>query len=1154
MAFISLLIGDLLGLLVYAAFPFVVLAALTVHVLFASMKRVGTRPLLGMIISLLLEAVLAESDTDGKNDAQTPYTKPSWWLYMCLIIAVVGSITLMSTTGSNASVARMDNAQPDDSLDLDEELGSMHHSGKVFHCSHCEWKSTYTHLECVRNNYTSKLRGLWNIILKQPQTEGYSLVTCPACNENLLQCNHCELNVKETEDEKVGRSRRSPQGYMDLHLHCVHGVVNNPNTGPNVSVSEDLHGDVMFDCEDGNDCIHELQAPSSQALRCHDNHLESVDQCQPDSYNDHLETADQCQPDEAMLIKNITDQHMAEEEDQASQWLLGLLNGHLNKKCRYCPEDEIRIPNSDGGHSYEDFSFFDTREEDEKYAKNRKGNTQKILSQNQLYFYQRYKHQRSNPGDGTGGFAGLVHRANVGNREDPSRSAPPHEAEQMFHLLRMLLKISGTLRKQLIVLQNGLLNMFGVNRIAHNIQTRFPVDMNDVRTMVLEGANSILENFPSPKVEIRSKHACVSLKETIRLAAGHGAKFNFGYDPQRTGEEIYNRDGLNGTRAFHRLSQDIGEAMINAGTKEDVVLKTRIGWVYLWSDSFLRCFIKQKENSVWVLTATVCPFENDKSTGSNTYILAIGKSGDDHTDIINHYIKECSELMAGFDCYFGDRNEIGRVAVGMITYHADRPERQMATGTRKEGAFGKISGWAVDVSGEFEDKFPACDRCYRKRVLEMIGGTETDSVTSEAESAEENTNTDHCSECFNWKLDQGDARQKIRPSGPDWPHSMDEEFLADHDLDEPRDRVSGPGMLGPVKLTTIFLKSALSLAYHSFRLSRWTKKQFVAYLRSCNISGSVVEKVEVKAYEDRDEDCHRDPEEYMPEIWSQLEVFDRFRFPDLPMHALAHGIVPDVMDIIHSIFTHYKKYKAFIDFANPILEEIISLRLDYCKLKSLPKAAWVGENSMAYMRLLSYLYGMFLSNNPLASTETGETREVVANLKCLLNALQALMSILMSRSQPDKDDVDRHMKLFMSSAHFLHKRFGSLTNKKTQTLVQKLEKDDLEKLLDEFGIRLNTGETRGNLQKAVTKINAQQWREKCQKMGLEKKGRKEELVERLIRHVIGEERIESIGEEEEADKRSSKDEKKCWNRGNWLSFTANIAEQIEYLGPLYLIW
>ena len=33
-----------------------------------------------------------------------------------------------------------------------------------------------------------------------------------------------------------------------------------------------------------------------------------------------------------------------------------------------------------------------------------------------------------------------------------------------------------------------------------------------------------------------------------------------------------------------------------------------------------------------------------------------------------------------------------------------------------------------------------------------------------------------------------------------------------------------------------------------------------------------------------------------------------------------------------------------------------------------------------------------------------------------------------------------------------------------------------------------------------------------------------------------------------------KSENMCWNRGNWLSFMANIVAQIDYLGALHLLW
>ena len=69
-----------------------------------------------------------------------------------------------------------------------------------------------------------------------------------------------------------------------------------------------------------------------------------------------------------------------------------------------------------------------------------------------------------------------------------------------------------------------------------------------------------------------------------------------------------------------------------------------------WSDSFLRCFIKQKENSVWIHTVTVSPPQVKKSPGNYTTILAIGKSGEDHTEVVERFMQVVEELMEGFNC------------------------------------------------------------------------------------------------------------------------------------------------------------------------------------------------------------------------------------------------------------------------------------------------------------------------------------------------------------------------------------------------------------------------------------------------------------------------------------------------------------------------
>ena len=40
----------------------------------------------------------------------------------------------------------------------------------------------------------------------------------------------------------------------------------------------------------------------------------------------------------------------------------------------------------------------------------------------------------------------------------------------------------------------------------------------------------------------------------------------------------------------------------------------------------------------------------------------------------------------------------------------------------------------------------------------------------------------------------------------------------------------------------------------------------------------------------------------------------------------------------------------------------------------------------------------------------------------------------------------------------------------------------------------------------------------------------------------------------ETTQANPKREKRCWNKGGWLSFVANIPRQIHYTGPCPLLW
>ena len=136
--------------------------------------------------------------------------------------------------------------------------------------------------------------------------------------------------------------------------------------------------------------------------------------------------------------------------------------------------------------------------------------------------------------------------------------------------------------------------------------------MKEVQIFMTKGAHSIMKNFPLPKVFNLNNHACVGLEETIQIMAGHHGLFEFAWDGHT---QKPNKDGLNGTQAMADLVNDIVDALKRDGLSDESIRETHIGWVYFWSDSFLRCFVKQKDNSVWILTVTICPPLNKLNSG-----------------------------------------------------------------------------------------------------------------------------------------------------------------------------------------------------------------------------------------------------------------------------------------------------------------------------------------------------------------------------------------------------------------------------------------------------------------------------------------------------------------------------------------------------------
>ena len=110
------------------------------------------------------------------------------------------------------------------------------------------------------------------------------------------------------------------------------------------------------------------------------------------------------------------------------------------------------------------------------------------------------------------------------------------------------------------------------------------------------------------------------------------------------------------------------------------------------------------------------------------------------------------------------------------------------------------------------------------------------------------------------------------------------------------------------------------------------------YLHSCCIADWVIKRVWSPYARDNDTSLvgnNDGVESPWPRLWDG--VYDISIFIETPMHLIFHGVLPDVVEVIDEFLAEHKLQKGFHDRVNGILLDVIALRLEWCKMKTLPK-------------------------------------------------------------------------------------------------------------------------------------------------------------------------------------------------------------------------
>lgn len=897
---------------------------------------------------------------------------------------------------------------------------------------------------------------------------------CLSCNEQIVGCLLCNYSFAES-----AKAEYSTDAYFNRHMGRKHKeMLHRSKIQKTNNVSLPEHNDEYDFGDQNNDTTEWLDDETSfivdydaeevkESEAKEDGDEKSVISFEGDDYGKEIIDDDDDESD-SVVIPNPSD--AITDSD------------YIPPRNNFSPVwESIQAPGQ-MGYGYEDFAFF---------CVNTDPTVVDWVDNNQLYFWQKYLTKKKDCNKVSGGWRGLCHRAITRQELDRSGMADVEMSELLFHLNDVLLNTTSKVGQSSVMslvdklcsqMQNSADKKFG-NHYETITPEGLPRTYNEARRVLIDGVFSVSVNFPAPSVFTIENHACVSLKQTIQMMAGHRGGFDFIWDASN-GEK--SEKGLNGTMAAKDACLDTRKVLTKLhGAESEYVTKTSIGWVSFWSDSFLKSFVKQKDNSVWLYCVTISPPKEDISKGIYTQVLAIGKSGQDHTAVVEHFHNEIKELEKGFQCYYTSDNNIRHVAFSLLYHSADRPERQSILNTLGEGIYGKVTNYAMEIDPK---KFPACKDCYKRLISNL----------------KENTNERReCNNCFCWNIDPNDPKQQNMKVPEGYPQHEDEVLNRDGStrMQPPIGREPGRTHIGPIRLSTKWLMQACEFAYEG-RRQGWTKTNMKEYLRTCCVSLYRIEIIDRIATEDKKNKTHSSVEVYCPKIWLGKDCFDRCLFPDMPMHALAHGMGGDVMVFFHDIFTNFKRGEAFGTFANKIIHEVASFRLDWCKPKSYPRSGWVGENIMAFLRLSSYLYGMYLLNHPLPQ----EQKSLQAAMQRMLNAYLSMLSILMSVDEAiykQYSMIENSVKLFMTASHYCDLEFipneTDTTTKKKIKAVDLLSLDEIHTVLDTLHVTNCGGK---DARERLDAISIKSLKRKLESIKLDVKGTKPDLQLRLFSHIL----------------------------------------------------
>lgn len=621
----------------------------------------------------------------------------------------------------------------------------------------------------------------------------------------------------------------------------------------------------------------------------------------------------------------------------------------------------------------------------------------KMSLKSQRYFYDEMNCVGS-------GEQGIVMKA-FDECNDSENIASQEEAEFHMQTAKFIQNLDSSMKQQFCNIMykiNHHRSIFQNTRVVDNIQ--------DLERIYTRKSTSIMQNLPCPDPFVLHNHAVVSIESVLDHFLAYKVPFEY---MLTSDEKVISLTKHCQTPKSFEIRQSVAKS--SRSTESPLILLASY-----WSDDFEINQTKKTQRSTWLMTMTFDAPNNDNTSPKYTYTIALGRKGDNHDIVRNFFCEEMNTLAHIKERYVAFYGRKVPVVLKTLVIIADRPERCNLNAILHHGGTA-TKRWLY--SAYINSKtLPSCKKCLQFRLNEI-----------QKRKAFQNCER-RCNICGNWNYaTKNKAMQSTLPMN----YPCNKQHKSSPKPPNGRE-VKNISFLYPIMQSYSWLIQGTKFAFHNLYHECWSVAEYKAYMKSLGISTDYIENIKsqvemLRQSNPNDPNCS----EYIkyPSMWTSSIDLDQNI--DTPMHQIFLGLIKSIIQWTIDWLKSHQKLTQFGDHISPLIENIRLMQCGFCKIdrfgqkRNYTIANWVSEAYLAFARLMPILLGS------VTQVFSSENKTMMTLYICLIESCYSLLCRLMTSTDIPVEEIDNHIKIFLSIWNEIEKNIYETHNEKSLTWFKK---------------------------------------------------------------------------------------------------------------------